>query len=237
MSESKVEERNYTLPDGDTLVVSEESILHFTVGSGMPMLTTEAQVFNSVLALVDKQAEALKDLEQENKNVKRNRRLVMLAWDEQASRSSILYNETLRLRHTLRTGLTAIETSISVLEMEQRNPEMEPLASLLDAQKHLQYQLYQVDALEKREREKRDSILTYLNSLPVVEMEQGDDAYVLVKATQDVKEKLEKLGVSLATVAKYTQDDNLCILALAYSEGYAGDYTPGVGLVAEEVNV
>ncbi len=75
-------------------------------------------------------------------------------------------------------------------------------------------------------------ILDVLNSLPVIDSNGGDDAYILVANTQEVRERLAAAGVVSAAndpdvLGRYGDEDEFCILAFAFGDGYANDYQGG----------
>lgn len=69
----------------------------------------------------------------------------------------------------------------------------------------------------------KKEILDVLNAEEVLEMQRGDDSYVLVSKTPELLGKLNELGVSTVTINKYGDDDTFCILAFAFNEGYADE--------------
>ncbi|EHS59419.1 hypothetical protein [Paenibacillus sp. Aloe-11] len=70
----------------------------------------------------------------------------------------------------------------------------------------------------------KQAILDVLNSLEVVDEQGGDDAYMLVDVTPEMLDKLAYVGVSKDTVVKYGDEESICILALAFGEGYANGF-------------
>lgn len=70
----------------------------------------------------------------------------------------------------------------------------------------------------------KQAVLDVLNSLEVVESQGGDDAYALVDVTDEMLEELAAVGISRETALKYGDDTSICILALAFGEGYANYY-------------
>ena len=85
-------------------------------------------------------------------------------------------------------------------------------------------------------QQKRQRILDALNQMDVIESGGGEDAYVLVENNKENRQILTDAGIPLKTALKYGDDDNLCILALAFSEGYATWYT-GSKLIYHDVSV
>lgn len=73
----------------------------------------------------------------------------------------------------------------------------------------------------------KQAILDVLNSMDVIEMNGGDDAYILVANDEENRKKLNAVGVSDDTIIRYGDEKTCCILALACSEGYADDYDKG----------
>lgn len=78
----------------------------------------------------------------------------------------------------------------------------------------------------------KQAILDVLNSLPVIDSNGGDDAYILVANTQEVRERLAAAGVVSAAndpdvLGRYGDEDEFCILAFAFGDGYANDYQGG----------
>lgn len=73
----------------------------------------------------------------------------------------------------------------------------------------------------------RKKVLDVLNSLKVVEFNGGDEPYILVENSSSNREKLNAVGVSNEVIDKYGDEETFCILALAFSEGYANDYLDG----------
>jgi hypothetical protein len=61
----------------------------------------------------------------------------------------------------------------------------------------------------------------------VVEMNGGDDAYILVENSEENRKKLNAVGVTDETITRYGDDKTFCILALAFNEGYADEYRDG----------
>lgn len=64
-------------------------------------------------------------------------------------------------------------------------------------------------------------VLDVLNKLPVHEMGNSEDAYVLVEITDAVKKEMIAVGVDTETLVKYGDKETFCKLSLAYGEGYA----------------
>lgn len=73
----------------------------------------------------------------------------------------------------------------------------------------------------------KQAILDVLNSLEVIETNGGDDAYILVANSEENCRKLNAVGVTDETIMRYGDDETFCILALAFSEGYADEYRDG----------
>lgn len=73
----------------------------------------------------------------------------------------------------------------------------------------------------------KQAILDVLNSLKVEEINGGDDPYILVANTEENRKKLNAVGVSDEVIQKYGDDETFCILALAFSEGFADEYRDG----------
>ncbi|WP_339167050.1 hypothetical protein NSQ24_01335 [Brevibacillus sp. FSL L8-0520] len=74
----------------------------------------------------------------------------------------------------------------------------------------------------------KQAVLAVLNSLEVAEINGGEDAYILVANNEENRKKLNDVGVSDETIRKYGGDDEfICILALAFHEGYADNYESG----------
>ncbi|UED78093.1 hypothetical protein [Brevibacillus sp. DP1.3A] len=73
----------------------------------------------------------------------------------------------------------------------------------------------------------RQAILDVLNSLKVVDMNGGDDAYLLVDNSEEVRQKLNAVGVTEDVIQRYGDDDSFCVLALAFGEKYADGYEKG----------
>lgn len=71
----------------------------------------------------------------------------------------------------------------------------------------------------------KNKVLDVLNGLEVVE--EGSEGYILVENNKEVHEKLNALGVSSETINKYGDDETFCIIALAFTEGYAKDFRDG----------
>lgn len=70
-------------------------------------------------------------------------------------------------------------------------------------------------------------ILDVLNNLEVLETNGGEDAYILVKNDESNRTALNRVGVTTETINKYGDDETFCILALAFSQGYANDFRDG----------
>lgn len=72
--------------------------------------------------------------------------------------------------------------------------------------------------------EEKQAILDVLNSLEVVDQQGGDDAYILVDVTPEMVDKLGVVGIPQETIHKYGDAETVCILALAFGEGYANGF-------------
>lgn len=81
----------------------------------------------------------------------------------------------------------------------------------------------------------KNKVLDVLNNLQIVE--EGSEGYILVENNSEVHEKLNALGVSSEIINKYGDDETFCIIALAFTEGYANDFVDGklVSLVKSEM--
>lgn len=77
----------------------------------------------------------------------------------------------------------------------------------------------------------KQRVLDALNSLEVVDENGGDSAYLIVDSSNENLEKLNVVGVTKETALKYGDEETFCILALAFSEGYA-DLYDGSKLIA-----
>ncbi|ATF11598.1 hypothetical protein A616_06255 [Brevibacillus brevis X23] len=73
----------------------------------------------------------------------------------------------------------------------------------------------------------RQAILDVLNSLEVVDSEGGESAYILVENSEEVRRKLNAVGISDEVINRYGDDESFDVLALAFSEGYTDYYTKG----------
>jgi hypothetical protein len=73
----------------------------------------------------------------------------------------------------------------------------------------------------------KQAILDVLNSLEVIEMNGGEDPYILVANNEENRKKLNAVGVTDETITRYGDDETFCILALAFNEGYADEYRDG----------
>ncbi|GIO09724.1 hypothetical protein J31TS6_57520 [Brevibacillus reuszeri] len=73
----------------------------------------------------------------------------------------------------------------------------------------------------------RQAVLDVLNSLEVADMNGGEDAYILVDNSEEVRKKLNAVGVSNDVIHRYGDDDSFCVLALAFGEGFADGYEKG----------
>lgn len=77
---------------------------------------------------------------------------------------------------------------------------------------------------------KKQEVLNVLNSLEVVDSQGGEDAYMTVDNNEEVRQKLSAVGIDAETIRKYGDDESFCVLALAFSEGYADAYSVEKGL-------
>lgn len=73
----------------------------------------------------------------------------------------------------------------------------------------------------------KQAVLDELNSLEVFEQDFGEDAYILVKNTEEVRSKLVSLGVTEKEIYNAGDDETFCILALAFNGEYATDFVDG----------
>ncbi|GED55750.1 hypothetical protein [Brevibacillus borstelensis] len=73
----------------------------------------------------------------------------------------------------------------------------------------------------------RQAVLDVLNSLEVVDQIGGESPYILVANNEENRMKLNAVGVTDETITRYGDDETFCILALAFSEGYADEYRDG----------
>ncbi|MCM3141688.1 hypothetical protein [Brevibacillus sp. MER 51] len=73
----------------------------------------------------------------------------------------------------------------------------------------------------------RQAILDVLNSLEVVETNGGDSPYILVENNEDVRMKLNAVGVTDEVINQYGDDDSFDVLALGCAEGYADYWEKG----------
>lgn len=71
----------------------------------------------------------------------------------------------------------------------------------------------------------RQSVCDVLNSLEVIEKQGGEDAYILVANNNENRTKLNAVGVFSDILGKYGDEEHFCILALAFGEGYADEYS------------
>ena len=69
----------------------------------------------------------------------------------------------------------------------------------------------------------KQAILDILNSLEVIEKNGGENTYILVENNAANNEKLNAVGVPSEAINKYGDKETFCILALAFSEGYANE--------------
>lgn len=70
----------------------------------------------------------------------------------------------------------------------------------------------------------RQRALNYLNKMDVIESQGGEESYALVENNEENRYLLTEAGIPLETALKYGDDETFCILALAFSEGYATYY-------------
>lgn len=73
----------------------------------------------------------------------------------------------------------------------------------------------------------RQAVLDVLNSLEVVETNGGDSPYILVDNNEEVRKKLNVVGVTDEVINQYGDDDSFDVLALAFAEGYTDSYEKG----------
>jgi len=73
----------------------------------------------------------------------------------------------------------------------------------------------------------KQAVLDVLNSLEVIEQQGGEDSYILVANSPENREKLNAVGISTSKINAYGDNETFCILALAFGEGYADEYTNG----------
>ncbi len=71
---------------------------------------------------------------------------------------------------------------------------------------------------------KNKEVLNVLSNLDVSEQSGGEEAYALVEINDEVVDQLDSVGIDIDTAKKYGDDETFCILALAFSEGYANWY-------------
>lgn len=74
----------------------------------------------------------------------------------------------------------------------------------------------------------RQLIIDVLNEMlrnDVVESGGGEDAYLLVKDNEVNRNKLREVGITDEQISNFSDDDCFCILALAFNEKLADDYT------------
>jgi|GEM_PF-4084056 len=69
-------------------------------------------------------------------------------------------------------------------------------------------------------------VLEALETLEIVEMQGGEDAYILVDFNNENRETLHAVGVTDEMMLKYGDESSFCILALAYNEKLAVNYKP-----------
>jgi len=68
---------------------------------------------------------------------------------------------------------------------------------------------------------KNQEVLNVLNNLDILEQSGGEEPYALVEINGEVEDQLNSVGISIDSAKKYGDDETFCILALAFSEGYA----------------
>lgn len=78
----------------------------------------------------------------------------------------------------------------------------------------------------------KQAVLDVLNSLEVIGRNGGDDAYVLVANTQEVRDRLKSVGFVSAALdpsilGRYGDEESFCILAFAFGEGFCDEYRDG----------
>lgn len=73
----------------------------------------------------------------------------------------------------------------------------------------------------------KQAVLDVLNSLGVVETNGGDSPYILVENNENVRMKLNAVGVNDEVINQYGDDDSFDVLALACAEGYADYWEKG----------
>lgn len=73
----------------------------------------------------------------------------------------------------------------------------------------------------------RQAVLDVLNSLEVVETNGGDSPYILVDNNEDVRKKLNAVGITDEVINQYGDDESFDVLALAFAEGYTDYYEKG----------
>lgn len=73
----------------------------------------------------------------------------------------------------------------------------------------------------------KQRVLQVLDGLDVMETNEGEDAYILVKNSEKHHKLLNDVGVSSETINKYGDNETFCILSLAFGEGYCDLYERG----------
>lgn len=73
----------------------------------------------------------------------------------------------------------------------------------------------------------KQRVLDILNSMEIVESNGGEEPYALVEVNDENIELLKEAGIPLETALKYGDEEHFCIVALAFSEGYANWWTGG----------
>ncbi|WP_433956970.1 hypothetical protein [Cytobacillus horneckiae] len=82
----------------------------------------------------------------------------------------------------------------------------------------------------------KKDVVDVLNNFEVIESNGGEEAYALVANTEENRKQLNEVGVYSDVIKGYGDEDTFCILALAFSEGYA-DLYDGNKLIAFEKSV
>lgn len=73
----------------------------------------------------------------------------------------------------------------------------------------------------------RQMVLDVLNSLEVIETNGGDDAYILVDNTEENRKRLNDVGIKNDEIYATGDENEFCILALAFNGKYADDFENG----------
>ncbi|MGK5511762.1 hypothetical protein [Brevibacillus formosus] len=74
----------------------------------------------------------------------------------------------------------------------------------------------------------KQAVLDVLNSLEVVETNGGDSPYIIVENNEDVRKKLNAVGITNEVINQYGYDDAFDVLSLAFAEGYTDYYEKGM---------